>query len=482
MINSNATILRWNDSLNKIAYYRSFNWGDIDAIPVSVNFVPPFQLARAKTGAAITLFKLVNFNTGVETIVTSEMATIGLRVAQYASKDYDNIIFPALSALPIAALPVGPYYAVMSDGANTWYSEIFSMCASLAGTVKIEWCHAGDFGYPGGHLDYSQNYKNYVHLKTDIGAPTYPYFEEGEDRDGVFFPHKQISYKLWRFGFLASESMLDAIRLIRLHDTVTIVNNNDGRTYSASEFLFGSPEWMEGRKNLGYVEAEFRTDTIVVINGRAVLDDTCGPEQPCFAFTFECVAQIEDGSAEYLGQYYVPAGGGPNVPFVEGDYILIYNDGLGVWELHQFISSAYVAVTGTAENTIALDQNENRYYWQNVNPTGNNWLRPWISAIINKDKTGAVTSNPRLWTVYGQVMPGTTIEVFTVNEAGEETLAGVGSDVDFQGLGIEFIWTEQAISARIKVSSALCNRFETSDDFDFEGVNYWDVEGDFEVQ
>lgn len=487
MINSNATVLRWNTALNMQEYQRSFMQNYIAPIPVELNYVPPFQLPRPATGDAITLFKLVYVTDGTETDITSEIATAGLTVLEFVGKDYDLISFPSLAAVPSVSFDLGAYYAVMSDGTSTWYSEVFTMVASVAEMIKISWCHAEDFVYPGGHIDYGGNYQNYLHVQTDIGKPSYQYDEEVKNLDGYILPEKQVSFKVWQMEFLAGESVIDAIRLIRLHDIVTITNNRDGRTYTIDDFLMNEPDWSEVG-NTASLTVEFRTDTIAVVSGRGVLNLLCGAtsssegETACLAADFECVATIEEGGAEWTGEYYEPAGGGPNVPFVTDDYVMVLPlSGTG-WRLYQYNGAGYTEITSTAEDEIAYDLNDQVYYWQNLNPTGNIWLTTWISAVLNKDSGGAVTSPTRLWTAYGQTLQGAIVEIFTFDDVGNETLAGTGTHDDFVGLGVEFVWTAAAVGARAKVSTPTCNRFDTSDDFDFEGVNYWEIPVDNEVQ
>ena len=492
MNNSNATVLRWNTSLNMAEYQRGYDYGGrLGCLPVEVNQLPPFQLPNTNTGASITSFSLVHFETGTTTDVTAAIATAGLTVSTYVGKSYDLIIYPANTPLAISPLPLGAYYAVMSDGTNTWYSELFTMVSSVSEMVQISWCHQEDFEYSGGHIDYQNNYQNYIYVKSDILAPTYEYEEEVISRDGYNYAEKQVSYKMFKMWAFLSESVIDALRLARLHDTVTITNNNDGRVYSANEFLLTDVEWLN-TAHLAHLALEFKTDTVVVINGRAVVEADCGIGSgggtgsgpvPCVTVGFECEAAILTGSAEYLGEYYTPSGGGANVPFQEGDYIIVQTGaGFNEFNLYQYLSGAYSAVTGTAQNVIAFDANENRYYWQAVNPTGNIWRVTRISAYTNKDNTGAVTSSPRLWTAIGRALPGTTVEVFTYDALGNETLAGIGTATELDAPGIEFTWTAAAVGIRAKISTPTCRRFDATEDVDFEGVNYWEIPTTNEVQ
>jgi hypothetical protein len=105
-----------------------------------------------------------------------------------------------------------------------------------------------------------------------LARPDYNFEEEGEDRDGYFFPAKQISEKVYRFNFIAPEYLLDAMRLIRMSDHVVITCK--GETYTADSFLL-SPTW-EDQGDLAGVDAEFETATVVKKIGRGELVTTKG--------------------------------------------------------------------------------------------------------------------------------------------------------------------------------------------------------------
>ena len=101
-------------------------------------------------------------------------------------------------------------------------------------------------------------FKNVLYLQADIAKPEYPFEEEGEIRDGYFFPTKQISEKRYRFNFLASEYLLDVMRFIRMSDYAEIEYH--GQRYSLDTFLI-TPEW-ESNGDVADVEAVFDTATV----------------------------------------------------------------------------------------------------------------------------------------------------------------------------------------------------------------------------
>ena len=169
----------------------------------------------------------------------------------------DVIVYAGL--LPFANLANGQYYAVMTDGTNTWYSEIFTVINDISPYLKIEWWDVEDFEMDGGVIVYDNpKFKNVLYLKADIAKPEYVFEEEGETRDGYFFPVKQISEKKYRFGFIASEYLLDVMRFIRMADFAQITKN--GQTWKLDTFLI-TPEW-ESNGDVANVTAEFETATV----------------------------------------------------------------------------------------------------------------------------------------------------------------------------------------------------------------------------
>ena len=99
--------------------------------------------------------------------------------------------------------------------------------------------------------------------------PDYEFEEEGEERDGYFFPEKQISEKTYKFSFLAPEYLCDVMRLIRLSDIVQVTDKY-GHLYNVDSFLI-EPKWQQ-QGNLANVECEFQTDTVVKKIGRGYIN------------------------------------------------------------------------------------------------------------------------------------------------------------------------------------------------------------------
>lgn len=163
---------------------------------------------------------------------------------------------------------VGQYYLKISDGIDTWYSDIFTVVEDLSECIKLEWWDDIDLNTDVGTVVYEDpSFRNILYLCSDVAKPTYEIEEEVIDRGGYQYPVLQISKKTYHFSFLAPEYMLDVMRLIRLSDHIRITDRL-GRTYDKINSFMIEPSW-EGRGDLASVSAEFTTDTVVKKTGRA---------------------------------------------------------------------------------------------------------------------------------------------------------------------------------------------------------------------
>lgn len=185
--------------------------------------------------------------------------------SKYAVVIYCEEILPTV-------LDQGRYYMVLASGDYSWYSDIFTMVGpypgndSLQNYIKIEWCDEHDFITDDGAVVYQLSHRNdrieqfwnRLYLLSDIGKPDYRFEEEGEEREGYFFPLSQISKKVYRFKFLAPEYLCDSVRLIRMADHISI--EYSGHVYNVTGFS-PSFSWQEGGL-LAAVEVEFETNTV----------------------------------------------------------------------------------------------------------------------------------------------------------------------------------------------------------------------------
>lgn len=260
--NNHLSPLPWVKTLDEQAHRQTYAYGRIHPLYTEANFMLPFQIIYE--GAAPLDVSEVLLYRSDDTLVgdiTSRLFTTGLYVSDFT--DYSVIIYPGL--LPVSVrFDDGQYYMKMTTSAGVAFSEVFTVVQSVAGYVKVEWWDDRDFLFDGGRVVYDGQYRNRVYLATEIGMPEYTFDEEGEERDGVFFPVKQLSEKTYRFTFLSPEYLCDVLRLVRMADHC-VVTDKHGRQYMCNTFLM-TPKWQP-QGYLAAVDVEFQTNTVMKKTG-----------------------------------------------------------------------------------------------------------------------------------------------------------------------------------------------------------------------
>lgn len=259
--NNNLSVLPWYTSIEQQNARKWWVYGRVYPLFTPAGFLLPWQLiTQHDDNAAISMIRpimLVDANTGTS-IDCTEQIRPGIVLKQFASLGYDVWVFAG--QLPVfASMMNGRYYLEMTVGNTTYYSEIFTVVNDIQPYLKITWWDIEDFTMDAGTIVYTNPaFKNVLYLQADIAKPEYPFEEEGEQRDGYFFPTKMISEKRYHFSFLASEYLLDIMRFIRMADYANIEYH--GQTYSLDTFLI-TPEW-EDNGDVASVAAEFDTATV----------------------------------------------------------------------------------------------------------------------------------------------------------------------------------------------------------------------------
>ena len=266
--NNNLSVLPFYTDINQQNHRLSYAFGAIYPLFAPANFLLPFQIMRATRGNAISRVRLYDKNGALVQDITQYMKDIGLQIVRFSNLGYDVIVFPANLPLPINQFD-GVYYLTLSDGVQTWYSEMFTVVQDVKPYLKIEWWDAENFVFDSGQIVYQNPaFKNVLYLNTELGKPEYQFNEEVETRDGYFFPEKQISEKTYKCTTLAPEYLCDVMRFIRMADYVRITDKY-GRIYNADSFLI-TPKWQT-QGDLASVEIEFETNTVAKKIGRAVI-------------------------------------------------------------------------------------------------------------------------------------------------------------------------------------------------------------------
>ena len=268
--NNNFSVLPWYTSIEQQNARKWWVYNRVYPLFVPAGFLPSFQIIYEKVNIVDPLFiRLYKADGTLVGDYKDEIIGTGLRVE--ARPGYTIVVYPGTSPF-LPALENGQYYlSLQLYSREVRYSEIFTVVNDIQPYMKIEWWDVEDFYMDAGVIIYkfanNTQFRNILYLQADIAKPEYIFEEEGETRDGYFFPIKQISEKRYRFAFLASEYLLDVMRFIRMADYARIEKND--QIYNLDTFLI-TPEW-EGNGDVAAVEAEFDTATVAKKIGRGYI-------------------------------------------------------------------------------------------------------------------------------------------------------------------------------------------------------------------
>lgn len=259
--NNNLSVLPWYSSIEQQNARKWWLYGRVYPLFTPAGFLLPFQILldyRATPSMSACVLFDANTNTVVDSAVATKLNNTGFTFKQFSALGYTVAVYPGL--LPaFTSLANGRYYLRITINGVYYYSEIFTVVNDIEPYLKITWWDVDDFTMDAGTIVYANPaFKNVLYLQSDLAKPEYPFEEEGETRDGYFFPTKQISEKRYRFNFLASEYLLDVMRFIRMADFAEIEYH--GQRYSLDTFLI-TPEW-EDNGDVAVVEAVFDTATV----------------------------------------------------------------------------------------------------------------------------------------------------------------------------------------------------------------------------
>jgi surface protein len=267
--NNNYSVLPFYTDIKEQNHRKPYAFGEVYALFALVNQILPFQIDVPAAPTAPIAVYLVDFDSGAETDISAELQ--GLSTVQIDS--YSLIVYPSI--MPMAtAFEQGRYYLRLhytyDGGSQDYFSEVFTWVASVQNYLKVEWYDRENLLLDDGAVCYKTplyRVKHFLYLATELGKPDYTFEEEGEQRDGYFFPTKQLSEKVYRFTFVAPEYICDVMRFIRLSDIVNVYDPY-GRVYKCDTFLI-TPKWLT-QGDLASVECEFETNTVAKKVGMSV--------------------------------------------------------------------------------------------------------------------------------------------------------------------------------------------------------------------
>lgn len=266
--NNNISVLPFYTSIDEQNHRKSYAYGKIYPLFAPADMLLPFQIIRNTRANDVTSVVLYDKTGKQVSDITTYMKETGLQIVRFQSLRYDVILYPSILPMPLNQLD-GIYYMTLSDGVQTWYSEMFTVVQDVSAYLKIQWWDVENLVFDAGQIVYEEpDFKNTLYLCTELGKPEYEFEEDGEERDGYFFPEKQISVKTYKCTILAPEYLCDVMRFIRMADYIHITDKY-GREYDCDTFLI-TPKW-ETQGDLASVEIEFKTNTVVKKIGRGYI-------------------------------------------------------------------------------------------------------------------------------------------------------------------------------------------------------------------
>lgn len=267
--NNNLSVLPFYTSIEQQNARRWWVYGRIYPLFCGTSLLP-FQLQTDIdfVELAVNQFRIELYNAHTEQLV---LTLSDMRYAMRSVNIDGKLLLMYRGEYELGTLDSeGQYYlklTLLLNPNRVYYSEVFTLVMDLQPYLKIEWWDVENFVMDAGTIVYDGMFKNRLYLQSDLAKPEYPFEEEGENRDGYFFPIKQISEKHYRFKFFASEYLLDVMRFIRMADYALVEYH--GQTYSLDTFLI-TPEW-ENNGDVASVEAEFDTATVAKKIGRGII-------------------------------------------------------------------------------------------------------------------------------------------------------------------------------------------------------------------
>lgn len=267
--NNNLSVLPFYTNIDEQLSRRTYAFGEVYPLFVQKTYIHPFQIQvpipSGGSPVTVTSVSLIDYNTN--TLVQDLTNAVTVTVKEYDGYD---VLVHRYGAVTGAAWNVGRYYLSIQTNYDAYYSEVFTVVDDISPYLRIEWWDEQDLVMRDSRIVYEVStavkYHSVVFLDTQLGMPDYDFEEEGETRDGIYFPEKMISEKTYKFAFLAPEYLLDAMRFIRLSDHIQITDRN-GVVYNADTFLL-TPKWQAPGMLAG-VDGEFQTAAVAKKIGRS---------------------------------------------------------------------------------------------------------------------------------------------------------------------------------------------------------------------
>lgn len=228
-------------------------------IAAPIKTLIPFQF-NVPQGTDINSCSLFNIEDGKEADITSQMEEAGLTVLN-GGRVYDNLLFPADKILQNVIFKAGPVYIVIRTTSGTYYSEIFTLITTVTGYMKVSWRSNEDMNLMGGRkILFPKGFYFTMYVPAELSNPTYNFEEQATDRLGKTYIETQVSRKTYNFSFIATEPLMDALRLMRMCELKSITNR--GVTYEPIDF--GMDVQWTSQPNYCLCDVSFSTDNVAI--------------------------------------------------------------------------------------------------------------------------------------------------------------------------------------------------------------------------
>ena len=248
-------VIRWYKSLAEQEHNAWYNFGEIWPIISPNNQILPFQIIinySAITSISPIKLHSISENKDIVTDVTPVKVAVENEV-------YDIVmVHSGINSLS-QSIPVGKYYMTFTVDGVEYFSNIFYAVDNIEDYVKIEYWNDIDLQFKDGRISYANDFKYNMYVHSTIGKPGYSFEEESTKRGGYTFIEYQTSTKIYKFVFLATESICDSLRIVKLSDYINIYTKNNN--YKLISFSYNT-EWQD-QGNLASVEVEFEIDLVI---------------------------------------------------------------------------------------------------------------------------------------------------------------------------------------------------------------------------
>jgi len=425
---------------------------------VPLGFISPFQIIRDPADANVDTITLYESD-GSITDITASMLSTGFDVLDFTT--YKIWVYPGIIKLPISGLEEGVTGMTITDGLGEvlWREDFCWMDeGSMTGFVKVEWFHQRRLPLPFGHIEFDPPFKFWHWFRTELGRPSYQYERAVDERNGVQYVNKIVSWKQQLFVTRGDENFVDALSVLPHMDCVNVFFLGD----EINVFhILVTPEW-EDRGDEAAIEVEIRSNQVIVTNGDALAAKDYSVVGDCISVDFVALSNILENSVEYDGGYYINSMGDV-VLLGLGDLILIESDSDGLFRLYEHKGGLYTQII-LAVGNVVYDSDNNEYYVQNATYEVS---LPRITTLdVSPDKAT------------GFAFSSSIVEIWGKNGAVEAFLE-VGTDVDFAA-GIVFDGTGY-VNFQARVSTFRCSDFSRSEWTGLGGIGVMEIENDFIV-